>query len=147
MNGNIYFLEDEGTGASSRVTGVFFIPAGKSGIIGAADGSAEAQVSRIDPVSNTAQFSGISLDTAGNIYLSSQSDSNGGAFNGDLMVPNLSGNPVGVNASSFDFNSASFLTPVQTSTALAVDPRGYLWIPTSTGGWTPPSAHSCTPAR
>jgi Bacterial Ig-like domain (group 3) len=140
VNGNIYFLEDEGVTASSRVTGVFFIPAGKSGIVGSGDGSAEAQLTRIDPSSNNDQFSGISLDAAGNIYLSSQSDSNGGAFNGDIMVPNTSGSPVGVNASSFDFSSATFLTPVQTSAPFAVDPRGYLWIPTGTGGWTPPGS-------
>ncbi len=140
VNGNIYFIEDEGTTADSRVTGVFFIPAGKSGIIGAGDGTAEAQVSRIDPATNKDQFSGISLDAAGNIYLTSQSDSNGGAFNGDIMVPNTSGSPIGVNVSSFDFNSATFLTPVQSSAPLAVDPRGYLWIPTGTGGWTPPGS-------
>ncbi len=139
-NGNIYFLEDEGTSASSRITGVFFIAAGKNNIIGAGDGSAEAQVARIDPSTNTDQFSGINLDAAGNIYLSSQSDSNGGAFNGDLVVPNISGSPVGVTASSFNFNQASFITPVQSSAPIAVDPRGYLWIPTSTSGWTPPGS-------
>jgi len=137
VNGNIYFLEDEGTGASSRVTGVFFIPAGKTGITGAGDGTAEAQVTRIDSATNNAQFSGISLDAAGNIYLSSQSDSDGGAFNGDLRVPNVSGSPVGVSVSSFDFDDATYITPVQTSAPLAIDPRGYLWIPTSTSGWTP----------
>ncbi len=140
VNGNIYFLEDEGSPATSRVTGVFFIPVGKSGISGAGDGSAEAQISRIDPVSNTAQFSGITLDSAGNIYLSSQSDSNGGAFNGTLLVPNVSGSPVGVNATSFNYNNAVFLTPVQSSDPVAIDPRGYLWIPTSTSGWTPPGS-------
>ena len=137
VNGNIYFLEDEGTTAASRVTGVFFIPKGKSGIVGAGDGSAEAQVTRIDPASNLDQFSGITLDAAGNIYLTSQSDSNGGAFNGDIMVPNISGSPIGVTVSSFDFNSATYLTPVQSSAPLAIDGRGYLWIPTGTGGWTP----------
>jgi len=140
VNGNVYFTEDEGTTAAGRSTGVFFIPAGKSGITGAGDGTAEAQLTRIDPTTNLDQFSGISLDAAGNIYLSSQSDSNGGAFNGDLMVPNTSGSPVGVTVSSFDFNNAIFLTPVQTSAPVTVDPRGYLWIPTSTSGWTPPGS-------
>ncbi|MGI4829988.1 MAG: Ig-like domain repeat protein [Janthinobacterium lividum] len=139
-NGNIYFLEDEGVAASSRVTGVFFIPAGTTGISGAGDGSAEAQIARIDPATNTAQFSGITLDSAGNIYLSSQSDSNGGAFNGDLMVPNTSGSPTGVTAASFNFDAATFITPVQSSAPLAIDKRGYLWIPTSTSGWTPPGS-------
>jgi hypothetical protein len=140
-NGNIYFLEDNGVAPSSRITGVYFIPAGKSGISGAGDGSAEAQVQRIDPSSNTGQFSGISLDAAGNIYLSSQSDSNGGAFNGDLMVPNVTGSPATVtSASSFNFNIATFLTPVQSSGPVAIDPRGYLWIPTSTSGWNPPGS-------
>ncbi len=140
VNGNIYFTEDEGTGPTGRVTGVFFVPTGKNGISGAGDGSAEAQLSRIDPTSNQDQFSGITLDAAGNIYLSSQSDGNGGAFNGDLMVPNISGSPLNVSLSSFDFNSATFITPVQTSSTLAIDPRGYFWIPTSTSGWTPPGS-------
>jgi hypothetical protein len=140
VNGNIYFTEDEGTTASGRSTGVFFIPAGKTGVVGAGDGTAEAQLARIDPSSNTDQFSGISLDSAGNIYLSSQADQNGGAFNGDLMVPNTSGNPVGVTVSSFDYDNAIFLTPVQTSAPVTIDPRGYLWIPTGTGGWTPPGS-------
>jgi hypothetical protein len=140
VNGNVYFLEDEGSTAASRVTGIFFIPAGKNGISGAGDGSAEAQLTRIDPTSNTAAFDGITLDAAGNIYVSSQSDSNGGAFNGDLMIPNISGSPIGVNASSFNFLAATFLTPVQSSAPVAIDPRGYLWIPTGTGGWTPPGS-------
>jgi hypothetical protein len=140
VNGNIYFSEDEGVSASSRVTGLFFVPAGKSGIIGAGDGTAEAQLTRIDPNSNTDQFDGITLDPAGNIYLTSQADSNGGAFNGDIMVPNTSGSPIGVSASSFSFDSATLLTPVQSSAPLAIDLRGYFWIPTSTGGWTPPGS-------
>ncbi len=141
VNGNIYFLEDNGVSPSSRVTGVFFLPAGKSGISGAGDGTAEAQIQRIDPSSNTAQYSGITLDAAGNIYLTSQSDSNGGAFNGVLVVPNITGSPTTVtSASSFNFNIATFLAPVQSSAPLAIDPRGYLWIPTGTGGWTPPGS-------
>jgi hypothetical protein len=140
VNGNIYFLEDNGVAPSSRITGVFFLPAGKSGIQGAGDGSAEAQISRIDPTSNIDQFGGVTLDAAGNIYLSSQSDSNGGAFNGTLMVPNTSGSPTGVSVSSFNYNQATFLTPVQSSAPLAIDPRGYFWIPTSTSGWTPPGS-------
>jgi Bacterial Ig-like domain (group 3) len=141
VNGNIYFLEDNGVAPTARVTGVFFIAAGKSGITGAGDGSAEAQMQRIDPSTNPDQFSGITLDAAGNIYLSSQSDSNGGAFNGTLVVPNVTGSPTTVtSASSFNFNNATFLTPVQSSAPLAIDPRGYLWIPTSGSGWTPPGS-------
>ena len=136
-NGNIYFLEDEGVSATSRVTGIFFIPAGKSGISGAGDGSAEAQISRIDSSTNTSQYSGITLDAAGNIYLDSQSDSNGGTFNGVLKIPNVSGSPVGVNATSFNYNQATYLAPVQSGATLAIDPRGYLWIPTNTSGWYP----------
>ncbi len=140
VNGNVYFLEDEGVSASSRVTGVFFIPAGTNNISGAGDGSAEAQISRIDPATNNDQFDGITLDAAGNIYLASQSDSNGGAFNGVLVVPNVSGSPVGVNATSFNFNQATFLAPVASTAPIAIDPRGYLWIPTYTSGWTPPGS-------
>lgn len=140
VNGNIYFLEDEGNPATTRVTGIFFIPAGKSGIVGAGDGTAEAQIARVDPSTNMAQFAGITLDPAGNIYLSSQSDNNGGAFNGILMVPNISGSPIGVSPTSFNYSAATFLAPVSSGATMAIDPRGYLWIPTGTGGWTPPGS-------
>ena len=135
-NGNVFFTEDEGTGPANRVTGVFLIPAGKNGIKGAGDGTAEAQCTRLD-TGNTGQFSGISLDSADNIYLTSQSDGNGGAYNATLRLPNISGSAVGVTASSFDFSQATVLTPVQASAPMAVDPRGYFWIPTATNGWTP----------
>lgn len=135
-NGNVFFIEDEGTGASNRVTGVFLIPAGKNGIKGAGDGTAEAQCTRLD-AGNTAQFSGITLDSADNIYLSSQSDGNGGAYNATLRLPNVSGSPVGVTGASYDFSQATVLTPVQASSTMAVDPRGYYWIPTASTGWTP----------
>ncbi len=140
VNGNIYFVEDDGGGATSYVKGIFFIPAGKSGVTGAGDGSAESQLSRIDPTSNAAQFSGLALDAAGNIYLDSQVDNVGGAFSGVLMVPNISGSPIGVSATSFNYSAAVYLAPVTSSATLAIDPRGYLWIPTSTGGWTPPGS-------
>lgn len=139
-NGNVYFLEDEGSSSTSRVTGVFFIPAGKNGVVGAGDGTAEAQLGRIDPAGNNAQYSGITLDASGNIYLSSQADSTGGAFNGDLMVPNVTGSPLVTSVSAFDFTKATFITPVSSSAPLAIDPRGFLWIPTSTSGWTPPGS-------
>ena len=54
------------------------------------------------------------------------------------MIPNISGSPIGVTASSFNYNAATFLTPVSSTAPIALDPRGYLWIPTGTGGWTPP---------
>jgi len=140
VNGNIYFLEDDENGTTSYVHGIFFIPAGTSGITGAGDGSAEAKLIRLDPTTNTAQFDGIALDAAGNIYLDSQSDSNGGAFNGVLMIPNSSGSPVGVSATSFNYSNATYLAPVPSSATLGIDQRGYLWIPTYGGGWNPPGS-------
>ena len=56
------------------------------------------------------------------------------------MIPNISGKPTGVSVSSFNYNQATFITPVQSGAPLAIDPRGYLWIPTSTSGWTPPGS-------
>ena len=146
VNGNVYFLEDEQAELFRRaLPGIYFIPAGKNGITGAGDGSAEAQMTRIDPGSNTAQFSGITLDAAGNIYVASQSDSNGGAFNGDLMIPNISGSPVGVNASSFNFNAATFITPVTEhrscryrSSGISLDTDGNQRVDASRDRWRIP---------
>ncbi len=141
VNGNIYFVEDNGATPVQRASGLFFIPAGTTGIAGAGDGSAEAQLARIDPNTSTQDYDGITLDAAGNIYLSNQTDTTGGGtFNGTLMIPNISGSPVGVTAASFDYDQATLITPVQSSAGVAFDPRGYLWIPTGTSGWTPPGS-------
>ena len=140
VNGNIYFVEDTQTAATGRSSGLFFIPAGTTGIVGSGDGSAEAQLARIDPTTSTQDYQGITLDAAGNIYLSNQADSNGGTYNGTLLIPNVSGSPVGVTASSFDFSKSTLITPVQSASGVAIDPRGFLWIPTATNGWTPPGS-------
>ena len=140
VNGNIYFVEDNQTTPSGRANGIYFIPAGTSGIVGAGDGSAEAQFARIDPSSSTQNYDGITLDAAGNIYLSNEVDTDGGAYNGTLLIPNVSGSPVGVTASSFNFSKSTLITPVQSASSIAIDQRGFFWIPTATPGWTPPGS-------
>lgn len=135
VNGNVYFVEDPFT--TTRAPGVYFIPKGTSGIAGAGDGSAEKQLQRLDPVGYGNKFNGITLDAAGNLYFTSQVDTDGGTLNGELMIPNTSGSPVGVSATSFNFSQATYIAPVVSGAALAIDPRGFLWIPTAQGGWTP----------
>jgi hypothetical protein len=149
VNGNLYFIENPYDAPASRVTGVFFIPASaytacmKASAQGSSDptvacvSGAEGSVQRIDP-GNTEKFNGITLDAAGNVYLADASDGYGGTRNGLLMVPNQSGSPIGVTASSFYFENAEYLAPVAVNANPTIDPKGFIWLPTgSSGNWSP----------
>lgn len=134
---NIYFLEQVYSTPTSRVTGVRVIPAGSTPIAGDATGSAEAKLTRIDPASAGFNFKGMSFDVAGNLYLSSENDGNayGGQVNLVLMVPN-EGTP---KAPNLVWADAVEVAPVGAGFPVAIDPRGYLWIPNGDGGsnWAP----------
>lgn len=129
-NGNLYFVESPGcSGSSCRVPGVLVIPAGTTGLT-----TGEASLTNLIPPSYTAtnKFNGVSLDAAGNMYLTSASDSYGGTFNGEFMIPNSCGNSqadVTNPATCYDWNNASYISPVGSNNPLMVDPRGFLWIP------------------
>jgi len=135
--GNIFFLETVYSGPSTRVTGVREIPAGSAPIVGDATGSAEQKLTRIDPASAGFNFKGMTFDDAGNLYLSSENDNNsyGGQVNLVLMVPN-EGTP---KAPNLVWADAVQVAPVAAGFPVAVDPRGYLWIPNGNGGsnWAP----------
>jgi hypothetical protein len=97
----------------------------------------ETSLARIDP-GNTEKFNGMTLDAAGNVYVADASDSYGGTRNGILMIPNESGSPVGVTATSFNFEDAEYIASAPSNANPTIDPRGFIWIPTGTSGnWSP----------
>ena len=66
------------------------------------------------------------------------SDGYGGTRNGLLMIPNQSGSPIGVTASSFFFQNAEYLAPMGVNANPTIDPRGFIWLPTGTASnWSP----------
>jgi sugar lactone lactonase YvrE len=136
--GNLFFLESAYSSPSSRVTGVREIPANATlPLVGDATGSLEKTLTRIDPVSAGFNFKGMTFDAAGNLYLSSENDNNsyGGQASLVLMVPN-EGSPKSPN---LVWNDAVMVAPVAAGFPVAIDPRGYLWIPNGNGGsnWAP----------
>ena len=149
VNGNLYFIENPYVTSANRTTGIFFVPAsayascvtamkaGTSTPDTACISGTEASLARIDP-GNSEKFNGITHDAAGNIYVGDSSDSYSGTRNGLLMIPNESGSPVGVSATSFNFEHAEYLAPSAINANPAIDYRGFLWLPTGTvNNWSP----------
>ncbi|MGD0646830.1 MAG: Ig-like domain repeat protein [Acidobacteriaceae bacterium] len=149
VNGNLYFIENPYDPPASRTTGVFFVPASAytACMASSAAGTtapttpcisgAEGSLSRID-AGNTEKFNGLTLDAAGNVYVGDTSDSYGGTRNGLLEIPNESGSPIGVTASSFNFGDAEYLSPAPVNAYPTIDPRGFFWLPQGTANlWNP----------
>lgn len=112
--GNIYFVEDGGTGALR-------IPAGSTGLAN------EKALVRVDP--NLANPKGVAVDGQGNVYVN---DSGTGVY----MVPNESGTP--------NPKDAVLMAALPAFANVDFDPTdGIMYVPTkpgSWGGWTAPSA-------
>ena len=149
VNGNLYFIENPYVTSSNRATGIFFVPAsayascvtamkaGTSTPDTACISGNESSLQRIDP-GNSEKFNGITHDAAGNIYVGDASDSYSGTRNGLLMIPNESGSPIGVTATSFNFEHAEYLAPTAVNANPAIDYRGFIWLPTGTvNNWSP----------
>jgi sugar lactone lactonase YvrE len=149
VNGNLYFIEGPYDAPTMRQTGVFFIPASAytSCMASSAAGTTspatpcisgtESSLQRIDS-GNPEKFNGLTLDQAGNVYVSDASDGYGGTRNGLLMIPNESGSPIGVTAASFNFNDVEYLSPAPVNAMPTIDPRGFIWLTTATSGnWSP----------
>jgi sugar lactone lactonase YvrE len=143
--GNVFFIEDPWNARTKVAVGVWMVPAGTSGTVGEV-----SPVVRIDPPSLGYNFKGVTVDAAGDLYFSSTLDS-GGTSGGDgnanmvLMVPNESGSPSTATQASLNWNHAVMVAPVGASAAVAIDPRGTLWIPTATNGWVPPGSTLANP--
>jgi hypothetical protein len=147
--GNIFFLENVYSSPSSRVTGVREIPANATlPLAGDSTGTLEQTLTRIDDPAAGFNFKGMTFDAQGNLYLSSENDNNsyGGQTNLVLMVPN-EGTP---KAPNLVWNDAVMVAPVAAGFPVAIDPRGYLWIPNGNNGsnWAPTGtvAPPCTSA-
>jgi hypothetical protein len=144
--GNVYFIEDPWEARTSVAVGLWMIPAGA-----AANTVGEVSpVVRIDPPGSAYEFKGVSVDPAGDLLLSSEIDTGGtsggdGNFAGVLMVPNESGSPTTATASSLNWDHSVMLSPVTATAQVAVDPRGFLWIPTPVSGWAPVNSTEGTP--
>jgi Bacterial Ig-like domain (group 3) len=149
VNGNLYFIENPYDPPASRTTGIFFVPAsaytacmaasaaGSTAPTTACISGAEGSLSRIDS-GNTEKFNGLTLDAAGNVYVADTADSYGGTRNGLLEIPNESGSPKGVTASSFNYADAEYLSPAPVNAYPTIDPRGFFWLPQGTANlWNP----------
>jgi sugar lactone lactonase YvrE len=136
--GNVFFIEDPWNARNKVAIGVWMIPAGASGAVGE-----NAPVVRFDPPAAGFNFKGVTVDAAGDLYFSSTLDT-GGTAGGDgnanmvLMIPNESGSPSTATQAYLNWSHAQIVAPVTATAAVAIDPRGYLWIPTNTNGWVPP---------
>jgi sugar lactone lactonase YvrE len=134
--GNIYFVEGHALTNATRATGIWFIPAGTTGIKGT-NGSAEAQLERVDnnQASSTSPvvYAGVTLDAAGNLYMTSENNSGyNETFSGVWELPNVCGKPpTAANLNTcMDDSDIELLAPISANQPLAIDSRGYFWIPT-----------------
>jgi hypothetical protein len=144
--GNIYFVEGHAISATNGVrpagtTGIWFIPAGTPPIRGT-NGNAEAQLQangwRVDnnQESSTSPvvYAGVTLDAAGNLYMTSEVNSGyAETFSGVWEIPNVCGTtPItGANLNTcMNDSDIELLAPISSNQPLAIDSRGYFWIPT-----------------
>lgn len=137
--GNLFFLENVYDSPTNRVTGIREIPKGSPTIVGDSTGSAESKLTRIDPASAGFNGSkGISFDTQGNLYFTSENNSGfGGQVDGIFMIPN-EGTPTSPNLVWAD---TTMISPVPGGFPVLVDPRGLLFIATGgSGNWAPPGS-------
>ena len=144
--GNIFFIEEPYDARNQVAQGVWMIPAGAAANV---TGEVSPLV-RIDPPGAGYQFKGLTVDPAGDLLLSSTIDTGGtsggdGNFDGVLLVPNESGSPTTATQTSLNWSHATLISPVTATAPVAVDPRGILWIPTSTGGWASIDSKETTP--
>ena len=155
VNGNIYFIENPYEAGNLRTTGVFFIPASayQSCLAAVAAGTGlpstpcisgtESSLSRIDP-GNAAPYDGITLDAAGNVYVGENANTAYSIVTPGLYeIPNESGSPIGVTASSFVFADTKYISAVPVNANPTIDPRGFIWLPT--GGATDYSPNGSGP--
>jgi hypothetical protein len=131
--GNLFFIENAYAAPGSRVTGIREIPANATlPLQGDASGSLELSLRRIDPLSEGLNgIKGMTFDPQGNMYVSTANNSSyGGNVSGVFMLPN-EGTP---KAPNLVWSDLVMISPVYAGFPVAIDPRGYLWIPGGGGG-------------
>ena len=134
--GNIYFVEGHALTNATRATGIWFIPAGTTGIKGT-NGSAESQLQRVDNNQSSSTspvvYAGVTLDAAGNLYMTSEVNASyNETFAGVWELPNVCGKPpTAANLNTcMDDSDVELLAPISANQPLSIDSRGYFWIPT-----------------
>ena len=144
--GNIYFVEGHAISASGNppvrpagTTGIWFVPAGVTNIKGI-NGSAEAYLQangwRVDndQESSTSPvvYAGVTLDAAGNLYMSSEVNSGyAETFNGLWEIPNGCGpaKVTGANLNTcLEDGNIELLAPFTGNQPVAINSRGYIWF-------------------
>jgi sugar lactone lactonase YvrE len=147
-NGNIYFVEYHGVKNTARDTGIWFIPAGQNGLVGVG-----SPIVRIDAgqanSSSPIVYAGVTLDANGDLWLTSENNSNyDETVAGSWEIPNTCG-PTGVTASNvtkcLNWNNISMVTPVDGNQPLSIDSRGYLWIPSYQNSFPPNTSNAPYP--
>ncbi len=138
--GNIYFVEGHALTNATRATGIWFIPAGSPPITGTG-GTAEAKMIRVDYAQSGSSapvvYAGVTLDAAGNLYMTSESNTTyNETFAGIWEMPNVCG-PGAVTAANvntcMDDGEIQLLAPISSNQPLAIDSRGNFWVPTYQG--------------
>ena len=144
--GNIYFVEGHALTNATRATGIWFNPAGTTGIKGI-NGSAEAQLLRVDnnQASSTSPvvYAGVTLDAAGNLYMSSENNSSyNETFTGLWELPNVCGKPpTAANLNTcMDDSDIALLAPFTGNQPVAIDSRGYIWFTPYQNTFGPPGS-------
>ena len=152
--GNIYFVEYHATTNSGRDTGIWFIPAAAAdpitggGLVGVGPPLIRVDAGQANS-SAPIVYAGVTLDANGNLYLTSEQNTNyNETVGGTWEIPNVCG-PTGVNASNvtqcLNWNNTEMLAPVGGNQPLAVDSRGYLWIPSYQSSFPPSNANGPYP--
>jgi Bacterial Ig-like domain (group 3) len=140
--GNVYFIEEPWLDPSQRCEGVYMLPRGYTDLSGlgtdgkgtgyTADCTLEGKLPRVDPI-GTGTYNGVTVDPNGNLYLTSQLNASyNDLTNMVVFVPNeLQAD------STYKLNPehAAGIAPASAAANVAIDPHGFLWIPTGSGQW------------
>ena len=143
--GNIYYMSGHainGTGTPcvrpAGTTGIYFIPAGVTGLTGS-NGSIEQYLQnqgwRVDnaqeALTSPVIYAGITLDAAGDLYMTSEVNAQYcETFAGTWEIPNVCGAPPTASNLNqcLDDSAIALLAPIPGNQPVAIDPRGYLWL-------------------
>ncbi len=137
-NGNLYFIEEPWLDPSLRCEGVFMVPHGYTDLSGLKDGyvadcTLEGKLRRVDP-QGTGTYNGVTVDTNGNLYLTTQTNA---SYDENYSMVVLVPNELQLDGATYALNPdhAATIGPASAAANVAIDPHGFLWIPTGSGQW------------